>query len=155
MNPHELERLLLLEQSGELAPRQRRALDAELAASETARRLRDRLRAWTAAVPPPAAAPAPDAAARIAARLRPPPRPAAWIFRPVWKPALAAAAALALFLGVRSFRPAPIAAPIETAVNATASADEVWTDPLDAEFTELENLLLAISTDDSLNVTKL
>ena len=154
MNPHELERLLLLEASGELSPRQRRALDAELAASETARRLRDRLRAWTAAVPPPAAAPAPDAAARIAARLRPP-RPAAWIFRPVWKPALAAAAALALFLGVRAFRPAPVAAPIETAANATANADEDWTDPLDAEFTELENLLLAISTDDSLDVTEL
>ena len=154
MNPHELERLLLLEQSGELAPRQRRALAAKLAASETARRFRDQLRKLAAAVPPPAAQPAPDAAARIAAHLRPP-RPAAWIFRPVWKPALAAAAALALFLGVRAFRPAPVAAPIETAANAIASADEDWTDPLDAEFTELENLLLAISTDDSLDVTEL
>ena len=154
MNPHELERLLLLEQSGELAPAQRRALDAELAASADACRLRDQLRAWTAAIPPPAAGPAPDAAARIAARLRPP-RPAAWIFRPVWKPALAAAAAMALFLGVRAFRPAPVAAPIETAAVATAAAEEEWTDPLDAEFTELENLLLAISTDDSLNVAEL
>ena len=154
MNPHELERLLLLEQSGELSPRQRRTLDAELAANPAARRTRDQLRALAGAVPPPAAAPAPAAAARIAARLRPP-RPAAWIFRPVWKPALAAAAALALFLGVRAFRPAPVAAPIETAANATASADEDWTDPLDAEFTELENLLLAISTDDSLDVTEL
>ena len=154
MNPHELERLLLLEQSGELAPRQRRALDAELAASETARRLRNQLRVLATAAPEPAAAPAPDAAARIAARLHPP-RPAAWVFRPVWKPALAAAAALALFLGVRAFRPAPVAAPIETAANATANVDEDWTDPLDAEFTELENLLLAISTDDSLDVTEL
>ena len=51
--------------------------------------------------------------------------------------------------------PAPVAAPIETAADATARADEDWTDPLDAEFTELENLLLAISTDDSLDVTEL
>ena len=155
MNPHELERLLLLEQSGELAPRQRRALDAELAASETARRLRDRLRAWTAAVPPPAAAPTPDAAARIAARLRKARKPA-FAFRPAWKPALAAAAALALFVGVRTFqsgRPGPAAD--SAAVAAATAEEEEWTDPLDAEFAELESLLLAISSDDSLEITEL
>ena len=155
MNPHELERLLLLEQSGELAPRQRRALDAELAASETARRLRNQLRVLATAAPEPAAAPAPDAAARIAARLRKNHKPAS-AFQPAWKPALAAAAALALFVGVRSFqRPASTSAPAETAAIATAAEEEDWTDPLDAEFTELESLLAAMSTDAAFEITEL
>ena len=149
MNPQQLEQLLLLEQSGELSPRQRRALDAELAASPAARRFRDQLRALAAAVPPPAAAPAPAAAARIAARLTPRSRMV------VWKPLLATAAALALLLGVYTFRPGPASAPVETAAVAAAAEEEEWTDPLDAEFTELESLLLAISSDDSLEITEL
>ena len=40
MNPMQLERLLLLEQSGELAPKQRRELEAELAGSAEARQQR-------------------------------------------------------------------------------------------------------------------
>ena len=43
MNPQQLEQLLLLESSGELSPSQRRALDAELAASAEARRMASRL----------------------------------------------------------------------------------------------------------------
>ena len=155
MNPHELERLLLLEQSGELAPRQRRALDAELAASETARRLRNQLRVLATAAPEPAAAPAPDAAARIAARLHAKPKPV-FAFQPAWKPALAAAAALALFVGVRSFqRPAATPAPAETAAVATAAEEEDWSDPLDAEFTELESLMANISSYDAYEITEL
>ena len=149
MNPQQLEQLLLLEASGELAPAQRRALDAELAAAPEARRFRDQLRALADAVPPPAAGPAPDAAARIAARLAPRPRMV------VWKPLLATAAALALLLGVYTFRPGPASAPVETAAVAAAAEEEEWTDPLDAEFTELESLLLAISSDDSLEITEL
>ena len=152
MNPHELERLLLLEQSGALSPRQRRDLDAELAANPAARRYRDQLRALASAMPPPAATPAPAAAARIAARLRPP-RPAAWIFRPVWKPALAAAAALALMLGIPICRSGQVSAPVET-VAATAE-DEDWTDPLDADFTELESLLAAMADDNAFEITEL
>ena len=154
MNPNQLERLLLLEQSGELTAKQRRALEAELAASSAARRFRDQLRALAGAVPPPAAGPAPDAAAHIAARLQrnQSSRPA---FRPVWKPALAAAAALALFVGVRTFRPAPAAAPAETAAVATAAEEADWTDPLDADFTELESLLAAMSTDAAFEITEL
>ena len=149
MNPKQLEQLLLLEQSGELSPQQRRDLDAELAATPEARRFRDQLRALSAAVPPPAAAPAPDAAARIAARLAPRPRMV------VWKPLLATAAALALLLGVYTFRPGPASAPVETAAVAAAAEEEEWTDPLDAEFTELESLLAAISTDDAFEITEL
>lgn len=148
MNPKQLEQLLLLEQSGELSPRQRRALDAELAAAPAARRFRDQLRALAAAVPPSAAPPASDAAARIAARLAPRPQTYAW------KPLLAMAAALALLLGAYVFRPGPAAAPVETAA-AAATEEEDWTDPLDAEFTELESLLAAISTDDTFAITEL
>ena len=154
MNPNQLERLLLLEQSGELTAKQRRALEAELAASSAARRFRDQLRALAGAVPPPAAGPAPDAAARIAARLRHD-RQSFLVFRPVWKPALAAAAALALFVGVRTFRPAPAAAPAETAAVATAAEEADWTDPLDADFTELESLLAAMATDAAFEITEL
>ncbi|NCD23595.1 MAG: hypothetical protein EOL90_11755 [Spartobacteria bacterium] len=152
MNPKQLEQLLLLEQSGELAPAQRRALAAELAASPDARRFRDQLRALAAAVPPPAAGPAPDAAARIAARLQRN-RKSLLAFRPVWKPALAAAAALALLLGIQTFRPAPAPAPVVAA--AVANADEEWTDPLDADFTELEELLYAIAADESFEISEL
>ncbi len=151
MNAKELEQLLLLEQSGELSPAQRRRLDAALAASPEARRLRDRLHRISAAIPAPAARPAPDAAARIAARLRQDQAPAR-AFRPAWKPALAAAAALALLVGVRTFH-AP--APVSSESAAAAAEEEDWTDPLDAEFTELENLLLAISSGDSLEITEL
>ena len=155
MNPKQLERLLLLEQSGELSPRQRRDLDAELAASPAARRFRDQLRALAAAAPAPAAGPAPDAVARIAARLQAKPK-SVFAFQPAWKPALAAAAALALFVGVRSFqRPASTSAPAETAAIATAAEEEDWTDPLDAEFTELESLLAAMSTDAAFEITEL
>jgi len=150
MNANELEQLLLLEQSGELSPAQRRRLDAALAASPEARRLRDRLRRISAAIPAPAARPAPDAAARIAARLRKDQAPAR-AFRPAWKPALAAAA-LALLVGVRTFH-AP--APVSSESAAAAAEEEDWTDPLDAEFTELENLLLAISSGDSIEITEL
>ena len=157
MNATPLEQLLLLEQSGELSAKQRLRLDAELAASAEAHRLRAELRSLAAAVPPPPAGPAAAAAAaRIDARLRRPPAPAA-AFRPAWKSALAAAAALALLFGVRAFRsPAP-AVPADPVLAAAASAAEeaVWTDPLDADFTELENLLLAISSDDSSEITEL
>ena len=153
MNAAKLEQLLLLEQSGELAPKQRRALDAELAASAEARRLRAELRGLAAAVPPPPAGPV-AAAARIDARLRRTPKSAA-AFRLAWKSALAAAAALALLFGVRAFHAGKASVSPEPARAAATAEEDEWTDPLDAEFTELENLLLAISSDDSSEITEL
>ena len=153
MNATPLEQLLLLEQSGELSAKQRLRLDAELAASAEARRLRAELRGLAAAVPPPPAGPV-AAVARIDARLRRTTAPVA-AFRPAWKSALAAAAALALLLGVRSYHCAP-STPAPAATTELASAEEAeWTDPLDAEFTELESLLLAIATEESLEITEL
>lgn len=152
MNPTQLEQLLLLEQTGELTPPQRRQLDVELAASAEARRLRTELRGLAAAVPA-AVAPAPEAAARIDARLSQTTKPAG-AFLPAWKPALAAAAALALLLGVRAYRPATPAAPAETAaVSAAVEEEEEWSDPLDAEFTELESLIDTLASEDSLEFT--
>ena len=153
MNPARLEQLLLLEQSGELSPRQRRELDAQLAASAEARRQRDDLRRLAAALPAPAAQPAPGAAAQIAARLRQPARPA-FNLLPAWKPALAAAAALALLLGVRAYRAAPGTAEPAPAV-AAAAAEEEWTDPFETEFTELESLITALSADGSFEITEI
>ena len=153
MNPKQLEQFLLLEMSGELSPSQRRALDAELAASPEARRFRDQLRVLAAAVPAPAGGPAPDAAARIAARLQTKPK-RIFTFQPAWKPALAAAAALALFVGVRSFHNAAPGTGADSAVVAAAEEEE-WTDPLDSDFIELESLLAAMTTDASFEITEL
>ena len=148
MNASQLEQLLLLEQSGELTEKQRRALAAELGANPAARQLRAELQRLATALPPGGSAPAPGAAARIAARLAGArPRMA------VWRPALAAAAALALLLGIQTFRPGPAPAPVVAA--AVANADEEWTDPLDADFTELEELLYAIAADESFEISEL
>ena len=155
MNATPLEQLLLLEQSGELSAQQRLRLDAELAASAEARRRREQLRTLAAAVAPARTQPALDAAARIAARLQAKPKPA-FAFQPAWKPAIAAAAALALFVGVRAFRPTSGPAPVaKTAAVETATAEEDWTDPLDADFTELESLLAAMATDAAFEITEL
>ena len=155
MKPEKLEQWLLLEQTGELTPRQKLQLDAELAASEAARRLRDQLHAIANALPVPTAQPAPGAAARIAARLRPAARPA-FTFVAAWKPALAFAAALAFIVGIRTFQSPRPTAPAETAaVTAAAAEEEDWSDPLDSEFTELESLLASIASENSLETTEL
>ena len=158
MTPARLEPLLLLEQSGELTGEQRRTLDAELAANPDARRLCDELRGLARAIPP-APGPSPDAAARIAARLATAarPRPA---FHPAWKPALAAAAALALLLGIQLFRAGSpssetqLARSETPAANDSSTADD-WTDPLADDFTELENLLTALSAEDPFGFAEL
>ena len=155
MNAKRLEQLLLLEQSGELSPKQRRQLETALGAEADARRLRDELRQFAAALPAPGAQPAPDAAARIAARAgQQPVRAFAW--SPAWKPALAAAAALALLFGVRTFRSHPAPADVASvAATAQAQEEETWTDPLETEFTELESLIAALAAGDSLEMTEL
>ena len=128
MTPAQLEPLLLLEQSGELTDTQRRTLDAALAA---------------------------DPAARLATAARP--RPA---FHPAWNPALAAAAALALLLGIQLFRAGSpssetqLARSETPAANDSSTADD-WTDPLADDFTELENLLTALSAEDPFGFAEL
>ena len=153
MNAARLEQILLLEQSGELSSKQRRILDAELAANPAARQLRAELQRLAAAIPPAGAAPAPGTATRIAARLGPA-RPPAAAFPPAWKPALAAAAAFALLLGVRTYHGKTVPAGA-TAPAVAAAAEDEWSDPLDADFTELENLLTSIAAENPFDTTEL
>ena len=149
MNPSTLEQLLLLEQSGELTAAQRRDLAAELAASPEARQQREVLIALARTIPPVEAQPAADAAARIAARLQAAPAPAPRsLFRPVWKPALAAAAALALLFGVRTLRPAAAPETDVATVIVEVDTDELWADPFEADFAELDTLLAEAESDD-------
>ncbi len=145
MNPTPLEQLLLLEQSGELSDNQRRALDTVLAASEPARRLRAELRGLAAALPAPPAGPSPDTVAILAARLAAH-KPPVLLARPLWKSALAAAAALALLLGVRAFQSRPASLAPAPSLAALEEVEE-WADPLEDDFAELERLLLAIAID--------
>ena len=155
MNPNQLERLLLLEQSGELSPRQRRELNAELDASAEARRQRGRIRDFASAIPPSTAQPSPGTVQRIHARLQSRPTPSP-IFHPVWKSALASAAALALLIGVHAYRSSPNPTPSEPAVaSVTTASEEEWTDPLDSEFTELESLIATFSTDNTFEMTEI
>ena len=155
MKPIPLEQLLLLEQSGELSPEQQHQLDTELAASPEARQQREALRFIAGAIPPVEAEPAPDAAARIAARLQAAPTPSRRsLFHPVWKPALAAAAALAILFGVRTWR-TPDTGSIETAQIELTEEEEAWLSPFEADFMEIENLLAAMDSDDSMELTEL
>ncbi len=144
-----LEQLLLLEQSGELSDEQQRQLDTELAASPEARQQRDTLIALAGAIPPVEAEPAPDAAARIVARLQAAPTPSRRsLFHPVWKPALAAAAALALLLGIRATRPTTTPETGVATVIVEESNDEFWADPFEADFAELDSLIAAVDPDE-------
>lgn len=149
MNPAETEKLVLLQQSGEISPADQRRLDAALAASPDARRFRDSLLSFADAARSLPQQPAPDSAARIAARLSPTLRSASPFSLPR-KPFLAAAAAAALLLGALSLRsalrphsPSPVAASFAE----SAIPDEEWSDPYDADFAELETLLSSISPD--------
>lgn len=138
MNTKKLERLLLLEQSGELTPRQRRAL-ARADGAEPARR---ELAALRAAVQMPEAEPSPWTVAKIDARLREERRPAL-----VWlrKPALALAACLVLAAGILNFHGKQTSS-TSAAVVAAAEAD-VWSDQFEGNLVELENLITAMSGD--------
>ncbi len=153
MNPKQLEHLLLLEQSGELSPKQRRTLDAELAAHPSTRQLRKELRGLTALIPSPAAPPSSQSTAAIHARLNSPAKTTS-AFRPAWKPALAAVAALSLLLGIHTYHTkTPSSFP--PVVASTTTQEEEWTDPLDSEFTELESLIATISTDSTFEISEI
>jgi len=153
MKPQQIERLLLLEQSGELSPNQQQQLEAELSTSEEARQLQEELRALAAAIPSIEVQPAPDAAARITVRLHQPAQPVR-VFHPIWKPLLATAAALAILFGVRAWQ-APDTGSIKTAQIELTEEEEAWLSPFEADFTEIENLLAAIDSDDSMHMTEL
>ena len=153
MNPKQLEQLLLLEQSGELSPKQRRTLDAELAAHSSAYPLRKELRNLTASIPSPTAIPSTLSTSAIHARLSQSSKAPSG-FRPAWKPALAAVAALSLLLGIHTYHAKTPISSTPTVASMTTEEEE-WTDPLDSEFTELESLIATISTDNTYEITEI
>ncbi len=143
MKTKKLEKWLLLEQSGELSPRQLRRLDRELSGSEEARALRKELSRLKGVIVTPDVEPSPWAVAQITARLREESRPA--IPLSILKPVLALAACLALMLGIGNFH-GERASSTSTVVIASAGVD-VWDDPIEADLSKLENLIVAISGD--------
>jgi len=137
MNAKKPERLLLLEQSGELSPAQRRAL-GQAGDVESTRR---ELKALCATIQSPDVEPDPWAITRIAARLRKEPRPVLLWAR---KPVLALAAIMVLAAGLWIFKGGQPS--VSSFAVATAEVD-VWNDPFETELQELEVLILAISED--------
>ena len=151
MTPQQIEKLLLLEQTGELSPKQRHRLQEALATSAAARQQREQWQKMAALLPPPAwqPAPAPEAAARIAARLQATEAATAPIRRPyALHPAWAAAAAILILLAISAALLRPTApAPLTATAEIEADEWDAWDDPLEADFAALENLLAEISAE--------
>jgi ferric-dicitrate binding protein FerR (iron transport regulator) len=144
MKTKKIEKWLLLEQSGELSPRQIRSLSRMLASSEEARALRNELGRLKGSIIFPDEEPSPWTVTKIAARLREERRPV-FSFSKVWRPALAVAACSLMVTGILNFHGKQVSsAPV--AVVAAAGVD-VWDDPFEEDLSRLENLIVAISGD--------
>jgi len=139
-----LEKWLLLEQTGELSARRRRALDACPEAQDK----RVELNALCAAVPVSDAEPSPWAAAKISARLRKNRRSILLPSR-VWQPILALAACLTLVVSTWNFNQTA-----SSSVAVTVAEVGVWSDQFEEDLMELESLILAIS-DDSIDIVEM
>ena len=147
MKTEKLEKLLLLEQSGELSVRQRKQLEA----CPEAVVKRKEIKALCTAVCPSGAEASPWGAVRIDARLRAERRSLLLPAR-VWKPVLALAACLTLLVSIWNFGPESSSAPPVT-VQAVKSAD-VWNVRFEEDLAELESLIVAISGD-PLSITEM
>jgi len=137
MKTTKLEKLILLEQSGELSARQRRQLDA----CPEAQTKRDELTVLHAATPLSDVEPDPWATTKIAARLRNERRPG-FAFSKVWKPVFLTAACLTLVVSTFNFKQTSA----EPAVVAETEMD-AWNDQFEEDLVELESLILAMSGD--------
>lgn len=145
MKTAKLEKWLLLEQSGELSPRQLRQLSRELDNSGKARGLRNDLRRLKGSVITPKIEPSPWYITRIAARLSQETRPSLNFYK-VLKPALALAAGLVVVIGIFNFHGEQTSS-TSTAVLLAAAEVDVWNDPIGEDMGKLENLMVAISGD--------
>ena len=144
MNTKKIEKWLLLEQSGELPPRQLRGLSRALAVSEEARALRNELDRLKGSIILPEIEPSPWIITRIAARLREE-RRSAFLFSKVWKPAFALVFCLMVVTGILNFHGEQVSS-APAAVVAAAGVD-VWNDPFEEALSRLENQIVAISGD--------
>ena len=145
MKPEKLVKWILLEQSGELSPRQLRLLGRELAVSEEARSLRSDLGSLKNAVVTPDIEPAPWLVTRIVASLG---RESclSMNFHKVLRPALALAAGLVIVTGIYNFHGKQTSS-TSTAVVVAATEVDVWNDPLGEDMGRLESLIVALSGD--------
>lgn len=144
MKMSKLEKWLLLEQSGELSPRQLRQLNRALSASQEGQALRRELGLLKKSVLTPVAEPSPWTVAKITARLREEQRPAVRMSF-AGRPALALAACLTLVLGIWAFHGKQASSASDAVF--TAAGVDVWDDPLGEDLDKLENLIVAISGD--------
>lgn len=136
MKAKTLEKLLLLEQTGELSKRQKLRLDA----LPDVQAKRDELKALCAAVSVGTEEPSPWTVSKIDTRLREERRSILLPAR-VWKPILALAACLTLVVSTRDFKSAPSVDSISVVISET----EAWSVQFNEDLGELENLILAIS----------
>jgi len=146
MKTKQIEKWLLLEQTGELSERKRRLLNA----CPEADAKRAELKALCSAVVPSDAEPSPWAVTRINARLQTERRSILLPLR-VWKPILALAACLTLVVTTLDFRPESSA--VSVAAVAVGEVD-VWNVQFEEDLVELESLILAISGD-PLDITEM
>lgn len=147
MKTKKMEKLILLEQSGELSPQQRRLLEA----CPEAQAMRDELTVLRTATPVADVEPDPWAVTKIAARLRPG-RASLFEFSllrqgfgghaRLWKPVFLTAACLMLVVSTFNFKQT---APEPVIIAATEM--DVWNDQFEDDLVELESLILAISGD--------
>ena len=140
MKTKKLEKWLLLEQSGELSPRQSRALNT----CPEAKAKREELSALRTALPVLDAEPSPWSVTKIDARLRGERHPVLG-FSKHWKVALALAACLAVVAGILNFHGKQN--PSAPVVVASAAGVDVWSDPVEEDLSRLESLMAAISGD--------
>ena len=137
MKMKQLEKLILLEESGELSVRQRRTLEQCPEADD----VRKELTAFLNSVPVLEEEPSAWAATKIASRLRSKPN-SLFEFSRLWKPALALAACLTIFVNSFDFRQTSSASTVVQTVEV-----DVWDDQFEEDLAELETLILAISGD--------
>jgi len=136
MKAKTLEKLLLLEQTGELSKQQKLRLNA----LPDVQAKRDELNALCAAVSVITEEPSPWTVSKIDARLREGRRSILLSAR-VWKPILALAACLTLVVSTWDFKPVPSVDSISVVISET----EAWTVQFNEELGELENLILVLS----------
>ena len=146
MKTKRTERLLLLEQSGEMTARQKRRLQRVMETSPEIRRLRTELNFLNRAVLDAGAEPPEWSTDKIINRLRTE-TGRHRLCMPVWKPVFAIAAGLAVVASIWNFTAGKPLPAMALNSGAETEMDLLWDDPFGAELAELENLLLTISVD--------
>ena len=140
-----IQKWLLLEQSGELTVKQQKKLARALSASADARQMRDALNALRGAASPVDPELSPWTVSTICARLRTENRSARGAMK-VLRPALLVAACLIGITVAFNFHEKDFRS-TSTAVVATVAEVYVWNVPNEEDLVELENLMVAISSD--------